>query len=228
MKKNILSIRAVINSPPPPPPSKRSRKGLLALIIIVIVVVAAVVGAYAILRNGSNDSNNTSPTSDATSTPLPTATSTSSSDATSTPPPGTTSTPTTNSVATASSLRFSIDVTSGGVTQVTSTYMAKNVGTNNLMLRIETTENSGTTSIFIINGALQKAWTYDGTDWTDVSVMFSTQFNTYDALFTGYQNNLADWAGTGGWTYTAPNGDSVRYFDISVNPNLGDSLFQHS
>ena len=228
MKKNILSIRAVINSPPPPPPSKRSRKGLLALIIIVIVVVAAVVGAYAILRNGSNDSNNTSPTSDATSTPLPTATSTSSSDATSTPPPGTTSTPTTNGVATASSLRFSIDVTSGGVTQVTSTYMAKNVGTNNLMLRIETTENSGTTSIFIINGALQKAWTYDGTDWTDVSVMFSTQFNTYDALFTGYQNNLADWAGTGGWTYTAPNGDSVRYFDISVNPNLADSLFQHS
>ena len=98
-----------------------------------------------------------------------------------------------------------------------------------LMLRIETTEDSGTTSHFIINGAQQKAWTCDGTEWTDVSVMFSTQYNTYDAMFTGYRNGIyAGWAGTGGWNYTAPNGDSVRYYDISVNPTLADSLFRNS
>ena len=111
---------------------------------------------------------------------------------------------------------------------MTYTYMAKNAGTNNLMLRIETTDDSGTTSIYIINGVLQKAWTYDGTEWTDISDVYSMQYSTWDASFTGYQNNLGGWAGVGGWTYTAPNGDSVRYYDISVNPNLPDSLFQHS
>ena len=204
MKKSTMTTMA---SPPPPPPKKSSRKGLIALIIIVIVVVAAV-GAYAVLSNGSNTNNN--------STPTPT------------PSSGATSTPQPNGVATASSLQFSIDVTSSGVKQMTYTYMAKNAGTNNLMLRIETTDASGTTSIYIVNGVLQKSWVYDGTEWTDISSTYSTQYNTWDASFVGYRNSLADWAGAGGWTYTAPNGDSVRYYGISVNPNLSDSLFEHS
>ena len=183
------------------------------------MVVAAAVGAYAILNNGSNTNNNSTPT------PTPGASSTPTSSTSSTP---TSSTPSSNGVATASSLQFSIDVTSGGVKQFTYTYMAKNAGTNNLMLRIETTDDSGTTSIYIINGVLQKAWTYDGTEWTDISQVYSTQYNTWDASFVGYQNSLAGWAGAGGYTYTAPNGDSVRYYDISVTPNIPDSLFQHT
>jgi len=220
MKKSTMTTMA---SPPPPPPKKSSRKGLIALIIIVIVVVAAV-GAYAVLSNGSNTNNNSTPTP----TPSSGATSTPSSGATSTPSSGATSTPQPNGVATASSLQFSIDVTSSGVKQMTYTYMAKNAGTNNLMLRIETTDASGTTSIYIVNGVLQKSWVYDGTEWTDISSTYSTQYNTWDASFVGYRNSLADWAGAGGWTYTAPNGDSVRYYGISVNPNLSDSLFEHS
>jgi hypothetical protein len=220
MKKYIISSTAAMNSPPPPPPKKKSRKGLIALIIIAIIVVAAAVGAYAVLNNGSNTGNNSTPTPGATSTPSP--------GSTSTPSPGSTSTPPPNGVASASSLQFSIDVTAGGVKQITSTYMAKNAGTNNLMLRIETTDTSGTTSLYIVNGALQKAWIYDGTEWTDISEAYSTQFSTWDASFTGYQNSLSGWAGVGGWTYAAPNGDSVRYYDISVNPNLPDSLFEHS
>ncbi len=221
MKNNIISTMAAMDSSPPPPPKKRSRKGLIALIIIVIVVVAAAVGAYAILNNGSNTNNNSTPTP----TPAPGTSSTPSSSTSSTP---TSSTPSSNGVATASSLQFSIDVTSGGVKQMTYTYMAKNAGTNNLMLRIETTDASGTTNIIIVNGVLQKSWTYDGTTWTDISEMYSTQYNTWDASFVGYRDSLAGWAGTGGYTYTAPNGDSVRYYDVSVNPNLSDSLFEHT
>ena len=218
MKKDLVRTIAAMNAPPPPPPppKKSSRKALIALIVIVIVVVAAAVGAYAVLNNGSNTNNNSTPT------PTP------SSGATSTPSSTATSTSQQNGVGTASSLQFSIDVTSGGVKQFTYTYMAKNVGTNNLMLRIETTDASGTNNIIIVNGVLQKSWMYDGTEWTDISSMYNTQYNTWDASFIGYRNSLADWAGAGGWTYTAPNGDSVRYYDISVNPNLSDSLFQHS
>jgi cytoskeletal protein RodZ len=223
--RKYTSIAAVNDSTStPPPPEKRSRKkGLIALIVIAIVVVAAAVGAYAVLNNGSNNNNNSTPT------PTPThttgASSTPSSSTSSTP---TSSTPSSNGVATASSLQFSIDVTSGGVKQFTYTYMAKNAGTNNLMLRIETTDSSGTTSIYIVNGVLQKAWTYDGTEWTDISSTYSMQYNTWDASFVGYQNSLTSWAGAGGYTYTAPNGDSVRYYDIAVNPNLSDSLFEHT
>jgi hypothetical protein len=228
MKKDIIISMAEMNSPPPPPPKKSSRKGLIALIIIAIVVVAAVVGAYAVLNNGSNNGNNSTPTPGTSSTPSSGTSSTPSSGTSSTPSSGTSSTPQPNGVASASSLQFSIDVTAGGVKQITSTYMAKNAGTNNLMMRIETTDTSGTTSVYIVNGALQKAWIYDGTTWTDISEAYSTQFSTWDASFTGYQNSLAGWAGVGGWTYAAPNGDSVRYYDISVNPNLPDSLFEHS
>ena len=168
------SIAAVNDSTSTPPPSKRSRKkGLIALIVIAIVVVAAAVGAYAVLNNGTNTNNNSTPT------PTPGASSTPSSSTSSTP---TSSTPSSNGVATASSLQFSIDVTSGGVKQLTYTYMAKNVGTNNLMMRIETTEASGTTNIIIVNGVLQKSWTYDGTTWTDISSIYGTQYSTLGCI----------------------------------------------
>ena len=198
MKRYTIRTIAAMNSPPPPPPKKSSRKGLIALIIIVIVVVAAAVGAYAVLSNGSNTNNNSTPTS------------TPSSGATSTPSSGATSTPQANGVATASSMQFSIEVTSGGVKQMTYTYMAKNAGTNNLMLRIETTDASGTTNIIIVNGVLQKSWMYDGTEWTDISSMYSTQYDTWDASFLAYRNSLADWAGAVSYTHlTLPTNREV-------------------
>ena len=110
---------------------------------------------------------------------------------------------------------------------MTYTYMAKNAGTNNLMLRIETTDASGTTNIIIVNGVLQKSWTYDGTEWTDISSTYSTQYNTWDASFLAYRNSLADWAGAGGWTYTAQMGiplDTMISLSIRTSRTLYSNI----
>ena len=97
------------------------------------------------------------------------------------------------------------------------------------MIRIEFTDPSGGgTFVYIVNGALQQAWMESGGQWTDLSSAFTSEWSSWDSTFTGYQNNLANWSGVGDWTYTSPNGDSVRIHDISVNPSLSDSLFQHS
>jgi hypothetical protein len=204
--------------PPPPPPSKRSRKTLIVVIAVLLIVVLAV-GVYLAARGiGTNTSVTPTPTpsSGVTSTPAPTSTATTSG--------------TGVNVAGASSLQFTTSMTnSSGASLGSYTYYAKNAGTPNLMIRIEFTDPSGGgTFVYIVNGALQQAWMESGGQWTDLSSAFTSEWSSWDSTFTGYQNNLANWSGVGDWTYTSPNGDSVRIHDISVNPSLPDSLFQHS
>ncbi len=45
--------------------------------------------------------------------------------------------------------------------------------------------------------------------------------------FKDYQTSLADWNGLNDWSYTA-NGETVTIHNISVNPSLSDSLFEHT
>jgi hypothetical protein len=102
--------------------------------------------------------------------------------------------------------------------------MAKNVGTSSMMIRVEI--SNGYNVIDIVNGAQQKAWEYSGDQWQDLSDTFSAQWDAWKLTWQGYRDNLADWTGAGDWTYTDPNGDTVRIYDITVNPSLADSLFQ--
>jgi FlaG/FlaF family flagellin (archaellin) len=134
---------------------------------------------------------------------------------------------TTPNIAGATSLQFSIDLTSGGSSLGTYTYMAKNIGTSSMMIRVEITSADGDL-IYIVNGAQQKAWGYASGEWMDLSDTFSDQWNSWNSTWVGYRDSLVGWAGVGDWTYTAPNGDSVRVYDIAVNPSLADSLFEHS
>jgi hypothetical protein len=173
-----------------------NQKGISTLVIaVIVVVVIAVVGVGVYLYMSGSGGNG-----------------------------GATPTPTSSApdVGGASSLQFSVEVTSGG-TSYTNTYMAKNIGTSNLMIRIEMEGDM----IYIVNGAEQKAWAYmDGT-WTDISSSFADEWNSWSTTVSGYQGELADWTGTGEWTYTGTDGSSVRIYDISINPSLADSLFQH-
>lgn len=132
---------------------------------------------------------------------------------------------TTPDVAGASSLQFSVDIT-GGESQGTYKYMAKNIGTSSMMIRVEITSADGDV-IYIVNGAQQKAWGYSGGEWVDLSDTFSDQWDAWNSMWVGYKESLVDWTGTGDWTYTDPQGNSVRVYDIAVNPSLADSLFQH-
>jgi hypothetical protein len=237
MKKTTLNaIRAMAS--PPPPPTKRSRKTLIAIILIILIVVLAV-GVYLATRGNGNNPN---PSATPTPTPTPitgvtsTATPITGVTSTATPKAGATPTPTAKptsssgpNVAGATSLQFTSTMTnSTGHSIGTYTYYAKNAGTSNLMIRIEYSDPSGDNFIYIVNGALQQAWVQTGGQWTDLSSAYSSQWSTWNTAFTGYQNSLANWAGVGDYTYTSPNGDTVRIYNISVNPSLADSLFQHS
>lgn len=132
---------------------------------------------------------------------------------------------TTTDVAGASSLQFSVSVTQTGVGQEVATYMVKNAGTSGMMMRIDMTDVSGENFIYIINGVQEKVWVYSEGEWTDLSVAYSTYWDTWNSAWEGYRTSLADWTGVGDWSYTTPDGE-VSIYDIDVNPSLADSLFE--
>jgi hypothetical protein len=213
MKKSTMATTENLPPPPPSSTSRGSRKTLIAVIVIV-VIVAVIVGVYFATRGGGggpSPSTTPTPTSSAAATPTPTATASSSAG---------------GNVAGASSLQYTVDVT-GGSSAGTYKFMAKNIGTSNMMVRVEITSSSGNI-IEIINGAQQKAWLYANGAWTDLSTSFSSEWSSWSSTLTGYKNNLASWPGYGDWTYTNPDGSTVRIHDITVNPSLADSLFSHS
>jgi len=120
----------------------------------------------------------------------------------------------------ATSLSFTVSSTIGGVTNLT--YKAKNIGANNLKLRIEGTA-AGQEITYIINGETQQAWIYTAGQWIDMSSTFSSYWSTWSESLSGYQESLSGW--TSG-TYTSPDG-SVTISNIQVDPTLDDSLFVH-
>ena len=131
-------------------------------------------------------------------------------------------------VSEASSLRFSVEVTSAGMDPEEYTYMIKNAGTSSLMMRIEMVSPSNENWIYIINGVQQKVWVHSEGEWMDFSDLYPSYWNTWNSAWEGYRTSLLGWNGVGDWSYTTPNGDSVRIYEITVNPSLADSLFEHS
>lgn len=219
MKKELSNNIRTMPSPPPVPTKKKSRKTLLLILLALILIVIIVVGAFIAMGGLGNNNSTTTPTPTSSGNPTPT--------------PGTTSTPAPSSsvtgadIAGASSLQYSVAVTSGGVSQGSYTYYGKNAGTANFMMRIDYTDSSGTKGGFIINSAQQKAWSYSDGTWTDVSEVYAMQYDTWNTLWQGYVNNLGAWTGLGDYTYSA-GGNSVTFSGISVNPSLPDSLFTPS
>lgn len=211
MKHGFLKNIRATDSSPSMPTKKSSRKTLLALLLIVIIVVVVVVGVYlGTMNNAGTDTNATptpTPNSSSTATPAPTSTGA--------------------DVAGASSLQYSVEATSGGVSQGSYTYYGKNAGTADFMMRIDYTDDTGAQGAFIINSAEQMAWAYSDGEWTDVSEVYSMQYDTWNTLWQGYVGYLGAWNGIGDYTYSA-GGDSVRIYDVSVNPSLPDSLFTPS
>lgn len=126
----------------------------------------------------------------------------------------------------ASSLQFKVDVNPAGSESVEYTYMVKNAGTSSLMMRIEM-ESGDEDFIYIINGAQEKVWVCSDGEWMEFSDVYLTYWETWNSAWEGYRTNLLDWTGYGDWTYTTPDGSSVRIYDIRINPSLSDTLFQH-
>ncbi len=207
--------------------------------LVVIVVVAAVAGgAYYVMTQNNPSSPPTSESPTTSASPSATSTTTLNPSASTSPTLAPSPTETTQSspsaspssapnVAGATSLKYSVSFTEAGTLKETYTYQGKNAGTSNFMMRIDSTDSSGAQSTFIINGAEQKAWSYSDGEWTDLSVAYTAQYNIWNQLWQGYVTSLSAWNGIGDTTYTQGNA-TVRIYDVSVNPVLADSLFQHS
>jgi hypothetical protein len=132
-------------------------------------------------------------------------------EATPTPSPG---------VEGASSLQFSVEIT-GGASEGSYNYYAKNIGTDDMMIRVEIPAYEFT---YIVNGAEQKAWSNEGSGWVDLSSTFQDQWDVWQPTYQVYADELVSWT-SGDWTYT--DGDTtVTITDIMVNPTLEDSLFE--
>jgi hypothetical protein len=168
-----------------------------------------------------------SPSESATAAPTasPTAT-TSMPSATATPTaaPSVSSAP---NVSGAGSLQYSVSVTDNGVDQGHYTYYGKNIGTSSFAMRIDFFDTDGTQSSYIINTQQQKVWVYSDSTWEDLSIAYAAQYATWDQAWQGYVTALGAWNGIGDYSYSA-NGVTVQIYDISVNPNLPDSLFTPS
>jgi hypothetical protein len=202
MKKSTMTEMA--SAPPPPPPSKGSRKTLIAVIVIAIIAIAAVAaGVYLATQSGGGGGGGggvtPTPTSSAAVTPTPTGA----------------------NVAGASSLQYTVQIT-GGEAEGTYTFKAKDIGESSMKIRIDISSGGAEVS-YVVNGEQQKSWMYMDGAWTESN--FSTDWDAWRSTMTGYKESLADWTGTGEWTYTE-DGSTVRIYDITVNPSLADSLFQ--
>lgn len=194
--------------------------------IVVTVVVVTVVGGVAaviLLQPGTTTSGGTTTTTTPggmTTTPGITTTTT---PTTTTAPPTTTPTTTTpgGGIGSATSISFKEDIISEGIT-ITAIYSAKNIGSDQMKMRIEVT-TGGLESTTIINGELQQVWIYASGVWMDMSGMFSNYWDLEGGSVNGVVEQLSGW--TGGDITHSMDGTTVRIYDIVPNPQLDDSLF---
>lgn len=125
----------------------------------------------------------------------------------------------------ATSLQYSVNFTAADGTTGLYKFSGKNLGTADLMLRIEI-EGGDTDYFYILNAGNQTAWAnVDGT-WQDVSSGFNEQWNSWGTAWTGYVDYNPDWkAGDANIVYNDNAGNSITIYDITINPTLADSLF---
>jgi hypothetical protein len=145
---------------------------------------------------------------------------------------GTTPTPSPSpNVAGATSLGIKVNATINGVSEEYA-FTAKNLGTSDILLRVDEIDAQGNTFVYVYNQTAQTLWIQYGGAWTDSSADFALYWNGANSEVIGhtalgtYMTNLANWTGSGDYSYTS-NGNSYLIFDIDVNPTVQDSLFQH-
>ncbi len=178
-----------------------NEKGISAMLIIVIIVAVVIVGvvAYWGLTN----------TGEPTPTPTPT------------PTPS-------NNIDTATSLGFKVDAYGEFYA-----FTAKNLGTSSILLRVDEVDAQGTSFTYVFNQAEETVWASFAGAWTDVSTDFDSYWSGTNSeiigytAFNDYKTELAaNWSGNGNYDYTSGE-DTFHVYDIIVNPEPEDSLFEH-
>ena len=123
-------------------------------------------------------------------------------------------------VAGATSISF--DVT---LAEETDKFTAKNLGTSDVLLRVDQAASDGSTFTYLMNQTAQTAWANFGGEWMDVSATFEADYWNSPLIgktaLDSYMTALADWSGTGDF-----EGDSFVISNIVLNPTLDDAVFQ--
>jgi hypothetical protein len=122
----------------------------------------------------------------------------------------------------ATSLEFVVSATEGE-SAGTAKYYAKNIGADDMMIRIEFVMDPENL-IYIVNGATEEAWGYEGGAWVDYSDTFADQWAMWETTYQAYVDQLSTWT-SGDWSYTDSGGATVTISYITVNPTLEDSFF---
>lgn len=131
------------------------------------------------------------------------------------------------SVANATSLEFMANVTTQGSIVVTHACYGKNIGTPNLMIRIDILGGEAGNWSYILDTGQEKSW--NSTNYgAYASGNYTADWAFWGTVWTGFVTNLKNWSGTGDYSYTSSNGNPVTIYNIKVNPKLPDSLFQTS
>lgn len=174
-----------------------NKKGISWVIIAVVIIAVVVVGGvayWAMTNTGDNEGNGDGN--------------------------GGGETP---DIAGATSLKFDVSANIEGV-QEDYSFLAKNLGTSEVMIRVNQVDAQGMEFTYILNAADQEVWIYYDGAWTDYSDTFSVYWDTWNPALEAYEDALGDWTGTGNYEYTVGN-DSFIISGIAVNPTLDDSLF---
>ena len=174
-----------------------NKKAISMLVIVVIVVIIVVVAGIAVYVLYSGGEGEPSPTP----TPAPTP-----------------------DIEGATSIKFDVEVTVEGALE-TDRFTAKNLGTSDVLLRVDQTDAQGTEFTYIMNQTGQTAWVKYAGEWMDMSSTFESDYWNSgligNAALNNYVTALADWTGTGDY-----EGDTFIISNIIVNPTLEDSVFQ--
>ena len=172
-----------------------NKKGISTLVIVGIIVIAVVIVGIAAYVWYSGGG-------EPTPTPTPTPTS---------PVEG------------ATSMRFDVNATVEGALEI-DRFTLKNLGTSEILIRVDETDKDGLDFLYIMHQADQKAWAYCMGEGGDVSDDFSTYWDNELIGNVGvnkYMTALANWSGTGDY-----EGDSFIIYNIVVDPTIDDSAFE--
>jgi hypothetical protein len=202
---------------------------LLLVGVVVAVILVAGVAAYVFMNQNPAPSQSPEPTStpQVTNAPSQSAMGTATSQPTS--QAAATASPTsllTQNVSGANSLQFTVSTTSNGVFEGSRTLYGKDIGTDNFRLRIESTGTDFSQTIDIAYGG--KAWIYMDNEWSDWGGGINQQMrcNILRSLWQQHVDALSGWSGIGEYSYSQGE-KTFQISNISVDPSLADSLFEH-
>jgi hypothetical protein len=173
-----------------------NKKAISTLVIVAIIVIAVVIGGIAIYVWYSGVGEE-----EPTPTPAPTP-----------------------DIEGATSIKFDVNATVDGALEV-DRFTAKNLGTSDVLLRVDQTDAQGNEFIYLMNQTGQTAWADFGTGFLDQSENFADQYWSNELIgnvaLESYMTALADWSGTGDY-----EGDTFIIYNIVVDPTIEDSVFQ--